>query len=185
MNFVEPIRDERDIEKLKEVLKSHNYRDYLLLILAINTGMKISDLLSLKFNDLKETDGFVSSIYINDHEYHINSLVKECCETYHNILSKNNKITDSYIFLSRKGCEAIDRSHAYRILNEAAKQSGLNCKVGPHTLRKTFGYHHYKKFQDIKYLQKLFHHNSSKQTFKYIGMEQSEKVNLKVKELNL
>ena len=45
-------------------------------------------------------------------------------------------------------------------------------KVGTHTLRKTFGYHHYQKFKDVAVLQKIFNHYSPQITMRYIGIDQ-------------
>lgn len=47
-------------------------------------------------------------------------------------------------------------------------------KIGTHTLRKTFGYHHYEKFKDVVMLQKIFNHSSTEITLRYIGIEQDE-----------
>ena len=50
----------------------------------------------------------------------------------------------------------------------------LEDKFGTHTMRKTFGYHHYKKFKDVAMLQKIFNHSSPEITLRYIGIEQDE-----------
>ena len=47
---------------------------------------------------------------------------------------------------------------AYKIINGVAKSVGIREKIGTHTLRKTFGYHHYKKNKDVAILQKIFNH---------------------------
>ena len=54
MNTVDPIRDIEQIRKMKDYLITRNYRDYLLFILGINTGLRISDLLNLKVSDVKD-----------------------------------------------------------------------------------------------------------------------------------
>lgn len=173
MNSVEPIKNEEDIKKLKDLLSKQNYRDYLLLVFSINTGMKITDILSLKFSDLMNNyKHFYSSINKNNIEYILNSFLLETLKNYYNMLEDNDDIMNTYVFKSRKGKDPIDRSHAYRILNNAAKIVGIDTNVGPHTLRKTFGYHYYKQHKDIKFLQKLFKHSSSKRTFQYIGLEE-------------
>ena len=41
-------------------------------------------------------------------------------------------------------------------------------------MRKTFGYHHYKKFKDIALLQEIFNHSSPSITLNYIGINQDE-----------
>lgn len=185
MNFVEPIRDIEDIEKLKSTLKEQNMRDYFLFVLGINTGMRISELLTLKVGDLMCNDNVVPSIQVKNEEIPINTVVKECFLLYQTSITKNENLVDTYLFQSRKGHDPIDRSHAYRILNDAAQKLGLPYKIGPHTLRKTFGYHYYKKNKDVKYLQKLFNHSSSKQTLSYIGELEIKNKNESIIELNL
>lgn len=66
----------------------------------------------------------------------------------------------------------MERTQCYRILNKASKEAGLDFKIGTHSLRKTFGYHHYKKFKDIAMLQKIFNHSSPEITLRYIGIDQ-------------
>ena len=50
----------------------------------------------------------------------------------------------------------MERTQCYRIINEACKETGFDYKVGTHTLRKTFGYYHYKKFIDVAVFQIIF-----------------------------
>ena len=68
----------------------------------------------------------------------------------------------------------MDRFGAYYILKEAAKSLHLQEKVGTHTMRKTLGYHHYKKFKDVAMLQKIFNHSTPQITLRYIGIEQDQ-----------
>lgn len=51
---------------------------------------------------------------------------------------------------------------------------GLQERVGTHTMRKTFGYHHYKQNRDVAMLQKIYNHSSPKITLEYIGIIQDE-----------
>jgi integrase len=78
---------------------------------------------------------------------------------------------------SRKGDnKPISRIQAYRVLNEVAEQLGLE-EVGTHTMRKTFGYHHYKKNHDVAILQDIFNHSAPSITLRYIGITDDEKDN--------
>lgn len=54
MNTVQPIRDIAMIAALKDVLMKQHYRNYFLFVLGINTGLRISDLLTLKVGDVRE-----------------------------------------------------------------------------------------------------------------------------------
>lgn len=59
MKYVEPIRSKEQINEMKVYLKSRNIRDCLLFVLGINSGLRISDLLALKINDIKNTDRII------------------------------------------------------------------------------------------------------------------------------
>ena len=54
MAFVQPIRDRKQIESMKKVLKANSLRDYCLFTLGINSGLRISDLLKLKVADVMD-----------------------------------------------------------------------------------------------------------------------------------
>ncbi len=177
MNKVDVIKNKEDIKKIKDFLMLSDFRNYFMFIVGINTGLRITQILSLKFSDLvDENNNIVDKLLFNNIEYHINDCVQECFWKY----IKNNKNdlnSRSYIFKSKKGDNPIERSQAYRILNHASKSVGVNIKIGTHTLRKTFGYHFYMQNKNLKYLQKLFNHSSINVTADYIGVD-CEKINL-------
>jgi integrase len=56
-------------------------------------------------------------------------------------------------------------------MNQAAAAVGLE-DIGTHTLRKTFGYHHYQQNKDVAILQQIFNHSSPSITLRYIGINQ-------------
>lgn len=53
-----------------------------------------------------------------------------------------------FLFKSQKGTNPITTIQVYRILNNAADFLGRD-DIGTHTIRKTFGYHHYKRFKNV------------------------------------
>lgn len=53
MNIVQPIRDKEMIKELKEYFKEQNERNYILFLLGINTGLRISDILRLRVRDVE------------------------------------------------------------------------------------------------------------------------------------
>ena len=184
MNKVDVIKNIEDIRKIKDFLMLSDFRNYLMFIVGINTGLRITQILSLKLSDVvDENKKIVDKISFNNITYCFNDYVQECLEKY--IKSNNSTLgSESYIFKSKKGDNQIERSQAYRILNDASKSVGLNIKVGTHTLRKTFGYHFYMQNNDLKYLRKLFNHSSINVTADYIGVDY-EKINLKYNSFNL
>lgn len=169
-NTVEPIKDKKQIDMMKNYLKLMNYRDYLLFLIGINTGMKVCDLLRLKFSDVLNYNSIKETVISKDKVYPINKSVSIAINKYIE-MDLGEHLFERYIFERSKGSEPIGRSHAYRIINQAAEMVGINQKIGLHTLRKTYGYHYYKKYKDISKLQTLFNHSAPSVTLKYIGIE--------------
>ena len=52
MKEVQPIRDLKDIAKMKEVLAKYSDRDCMLFTFGINCGLRVSDLLTLRVSDV-------------------------------------------------------------------------------------------------------------------------------------
>ncbi len=80
-----------------------------------------------------------------------------------------------FLFESRKkgkpNHKAISRQQAYNIMKETADHFDIE-NFGCHTLRKTFGYHHYQRNKDIEILRQIFGHSNPKVTAYYIGINQ-------------
>ena len=169
MKEVQPIREKEKIEEMKAELLKQGYRDYMFFVIGINTGLRISDLLKLKVSDVKDK----THILLTEQKtsktkrFLINSQLKQDIDKY-----INNMGNDEYLFQSQKGDnKAISRVQAYRILNKAAEQVGLE-EIGTHTLRKTMGYWHYKQYKDVALLQDIFNHSAPSVTLAYIGINQ-------------
>ena len=170
MGTVEPIRLKSDIRKVEAILAEQNDRDLLLFTLGINCGLRSSDILSLNVDDVKNKN----YIQITEKKtgkfkkFPINSKLKPMFKNYIKGRNSDSPLFES-IFKNR-----LERVSAYYIIRRACEKAGLEVKVGTHTMRKTFGYHHYKKFRDIAMLQKIFNHSSPLITLRYIGIEQEQ-----------
>lgn len=168
MNIVQPIRDLEKLDKMKSYLRLKNERDYMLFILGISTGLRISDILDLKKEDLLK-----SHVDIRETKTTKRKRVKLPGYIKKEVVPYAKRLADdSYVVKSRQGGNRpIDRSTAYRILRDAAEHVNLT-EIGTHTLRKTFGYHFYQQTKDVAILQELFNHSSPSITLKYIGIHQ-------------
>ena len=170
MKHVQPIRDLSKIEEMKNILKRQCYRNYFLFTLGINIGLRISDILKLRVKDVKgKTHIVITEKKTGKTKRHKinNSLQHEISQYIKGMKDEN------YLFASRngQGAKPISRVRAYMILNEAARDVGLN-EIGTHTLRKTMGYHFYSKTKDVALLQEIFNHSAPSITLKYIGINQ-------------
>ena len=170
MTTVEPIRKIENLKKLEKYLKKKSQRDLLLLTIGTNCGLRISDIVALNVGDVRNK----SHIQIIEKKtnkfkkFPINAKLKPMIEEY-----TKGKFSNDALFKTRFK-NRMDRFTAYRVIKTACKTVGLSEKVGTHTMRKTFGYHHYKKYKDVAMLQKIFNHSSSQITLKYIGIEQDQ-----------
>ncbi|MFS8189497.1 site-specific integrase [Rossellomorea marisflavi] len=168
MNLVQPIRDPEKIQAMKDYLKQKSDRDYILFLLGIGTGLRISDILKLKKEDLIDTH-----VSIRETKTRKQKRIRITPSIRKELLEYLKGFDDwEYVIQSRQGDnKAIDRSTAYRILREAAQHVRLR-EIGTHTLRKTFGYHFYKQTKNVAMLQEIFNHSSPAITLRYIGINQ-------------
>ena len=169
MEFVEPIRDKEKIEKVKRILKTNGSRDFLLFLLGINSGLRISDILKLKVRDVCNKD------YIEITEQKTRKYKKfPITNSFKSYLNEYimNKSAEEWLFPSQRGKKSITRVQAYRIITDACIKAGIRTRIGTHTLRKTFGYHFYQAYKDIALLQCIFNHSAPSVTLRYIGIDQ-------------
>ena len=170
MATVEPIRNKKDIQKIEKILAKQGARELLLFVIGTNCGLRISDILNLNVGDVRNK----SHIQITEKKtgkfkkFPINAKLKPLLEEF--IKSRKN---DEPLFLSHWG-HRLDRVTAYYIIRNACKKAKLQEKIGTHSMRKSFGYHHYQQFKDVVILQKIFNHSSPQITLRYIGIEQDE-----------
>ena len=59
MKFVQPIRNLDKIEEVKEFLKNGNIRNYIIFMIGINLGRRISDSVNLKAGQLRDRDRLI------------------------------------------------------------------------------------------------------------------------------
>lgn len=177
MEFVQPIRDEKQLEAMKRILKANNLRDYVLFVLGINSGLRISDILNLRVKDVLDEKGKIKErISILEKgtgklkDFTVGQTTAKALREY---LDHRLALGDP-LFPSRKGSGPITQQQAYRIINDAARMIGIKERIGTHTLRKTFGYMAIKRGVDVTRIQLLFNHSAPSVTLTYLGITQDE-----------
>lgn len=142
----------------------------LLFTIGTNCGLRISDILKLNVGDVRNK----SHIQIIEKKtgkfkkFPINSKLKLLFQEY-----TKGKRSDEPLFTTIFE-NRLERVAAYYIINDACKKAGLEERVETYTMRKTFGYHHYKKNKDVAILQKIFNHPAPQITLRYIGIGQDQ-----------
>ncbi|MDR0616114.1 MAG: site-specific integrase [Synergistaceae bacterium] len=185
---VDPIREIGKISEMKAILRTRGERDALLFTMGINTALRISDLLSLTLGDvINDQRQIVNTVALKERKtgkmkrFPLNASVKKAITAYIALRPKAGLLEP--LFASKRG-GFLSRWQARRILKEAGASVGLE-KIGTHSLRKTFGYHAYKRTGgDIGLVQKLLNHSTSGDTLRYIGIDREAMDNVYL-ELNL
>ncbi|MFE4525428.1 tyrosine-type recombinase/integrase [Cytobacillus firmus] len=166
MNFVQPIRDPDMILYMKKFLKEQSDRNYMLFVTGINSGLRISDILQLRVRDVRKS--YFNIIEIKTKKKKRIDMTTQLQKEFKWYIE--GKEDHEFLFRSREGLnQPIGRSMAYKILRQAADYVGLD-DIGTHTMRKTFGYHLYKKTGDVALLQKILNHSDPAFTLRYIGI---------------
>lgn len=187
-SLVQPITDWESINRMSEVLAEQSERNYLLFIIGINLGLRVSDYVTLTVGFFREAcrKGVVELIPSKSDKREIDEYgnvvgtfkivrlpipgdLKEAIEDY-----IEGKDDDEYMFPSRKGGTPIRRETVWTILNNASKKVGIQDNIGAHSMRKTFGYWHYKFNNDIHLLMEIFQHSSEAITLRYIGVTRED-----------
>lgn len=187
MNLAQPIKTETDLANFKDYYRKvkPNARNELLIVLGLNTALRISDILSLTWDDVYnfENNGYRNHIVIVEQktgklsQIYLNSNVLDTLKSYSEYLNQKNKIieTETYIFNHSNKNVPITRTQAFRIIKEAADYNHISGVISCHSLRKTFGYHAWKQGVSPALLVTVFNHSSFDITKRYLGIEQDDK----------
>ncbi|SFG24008.1 tyrosine-type recombinase/integrase [Neptunomonas qingdaonensis] len=143
--------------------------------IGINLALRISDLLSIKFNDISEDrliiqeskTGKIASIQLNP----------KALEIIHRIRQEHP--SHIYLFQSYRNKQAINRIPrplTRRAVGKAFASIGEEVKLdlGTHSMRKTRGYHLYQSTKDIARVMQMLRHSSERVTLRYIGVTQDD-----------
>ena len=172
---VDPIRFEKDIKKIKRLLKD-SPRDLLLFTMGINNGLRISDLLKLRVGDVREvaageTLRIKETKTGKENVLMINKSVHKILVEY---LEEAKPKNEDYLFQSRNGNnKPLTRETVHKMVKEWTRS--LKGHYGTHTLRKTFGYMQRTKYAvSFEVLCKRFGHSSPAITMRYLGIDDKE-----------
>lgn len=183
MNFVEPIRDRKKIQDLRKYLKGEgNFRNYCMIFLGLNSALRISDILSLKWKDVVNDDFEILDFFFvrekktkKFKKQRINENAKIAIKMYLDSMDLDDLSLDDYLFKSREGKnKSISRRMAWIIIKNACAGVGISECIGTHTMRKTWAYWAYRGGLDIAKIMDALNHSNISETKRYIGITQDE-----------
>lgn len=169
---VQPLRMKKEITDMIEAINmspSNSNRNVLLFKIGVSTGLRISDIVKLRVADVKGKSSFKirEGKTKKERTVHLNAIMADIADY------TEQMDIEGYLFASRKGDGHITTTQAYRILTSAADMLGRT-DIGTHSMRKTFGYHYYKRTHDVVTLMNIFNHADQSTTKRYIGITEEE-----------
>lgn len=160
-------------------------RDWAMWTIGVSLGLRISDLLSLKFGHLIDTDKKTIKPRIQIYEQKTgklnNCLVTESVKLALERYLESIKFTfdlDGYLFPSKKTKGKMYEECGWRILSSAGKALNLPLVIGSHTMRKSFANiaacvdKSCIDMNAITKVQGLFNHGDQRVTMTYLGTYQ-------------
>ena len=179
MAITEPIKDKAQLKRLAELfLHRGQFRNYTLVILGASTALRIGDLLRLKWSDVydSENDRYHSHITVVEQKTHKCKIVALNANILDALRLYRSHSRGNFIFSSnRKEDKAISRVQAWRIIQSAVEEIGIEGKVSCHSLRKTWGYHAWTsgKVSPVVIMD-ILNHSDYETTRKYLGVAQDD-----------
>lgn len=183
MGKSEPIRNYKDIERMKQYLLAQGrWRDHALITMGLNTALRISDLLKLRWGNVYnfKTSTFYLHIYIQEQKTKKQNIVSinPCiCDSLNLLKSHLPTVSEEdFLFQSRVNQpRPIHRSRAYAIIREMAEVLDMEGVISCHSLRKSFGYHAWKRGYSPAVIMEIYNHSSLQVTRRYLSINQDDK----------
>ena len=154
----------KEIEKLLMITESTPLaiRNKAMLELLYATGLRVTELITLKVSDLHLTMGFVRCLGKGSKEriVPLGDVAKEAVENYlqnsRNVLIKRNS-DEKVLFVNQHG-NPLTRQGFWKVLKTVAQNAGLHKNITPHTLRHSFATHLLENGADLRAVQEMLGH---------------------------
>lgn len=150
--------EDRELWKLRnEIHRSGNQMHICIIEILLQTGIRVSELVNIKLNDIKvsERKGSLQVIGKGNAKRTL-PLNKDARKAIEKYLEVRQYDRSEYLFIGQRG--AIKRNAVNLILNKYGER--VQIKVTPHMARHTLGYHLVKKQVEITTIQQILGHES-------------------------
>jgi site-specific recombinase XerD len=146
------------------ISKAANIKHKCIISLLYSAGLRKNELLNLKFSDIDSSRMFVivrQGKNKKDRQTILSPSVLDDLREYYKIWKPK-----TFLFESPKGTR-YSGSSVQQLVRDAAKRAGINKPVSPHMLRHSFATHLLEDGVDLRYIQSLLGHSSTKTTEVY------------------
>jgi len=158
-----------------DLSKPEGYRNKAIIETLYSCGLRVSELISIKMNDLYFEENFIK-IKGKGKKERLAPIGKSGQIAINEYINYGRKKLDidsqsaEYLFLSRKG-KKLTRVTIFTLVKEIAESSGLNKNISPHTFRHSFATHLVEGGADIRLVQMMLGHESITTTEIYAHLD--------------
>ena len=144
-----------------DLSKPEGQRNKAMLETLYSCGLRVSELVSVKFQDLFFAEGFIRVVGKGDKQRLVPISGKAIHEIELYLLDRNRseakKGSEDILFLSRRGT-ALSRVMVFLIIKELAETVGIKKKVSPHSFRHSFASHLLEGGANLRAIQAMLGH---------------------------
>lgn len=175
VNEVERIITQPDIKN------KQGLRDRAILETMYATGMRVSEVVNLKKDNVNLEVGFLRCIGKGNKERIIplgkkaSAIIKKYIEVSRPKILKNKE--SEFLFVSRFG-KKISRQSFWKIIKKYAKQAGIKKGIRPHILRHSFATHLLEGGADLRSVQEMLGHSniSTTQIYTHVNKDRLKSI---------
>ncbi len=159
-----------------DMSKQEGHRNKAIIETLYSCGLRVSELVNLKFSDLFFEEGFIRVIGKGNKERLVPvspsvekeiKLYNDHIRCHQNIVSGNENI----VFLNRRGAQ-LTRVMIFTIIKNLAAAIGLKKSISPHTFRHSFATHLIEGGANLRAIQEMLGHESITTTEIYTHLDQ-------------
>ncbi len=133
------------------IRNTQNLKHKILLELLYSCGLRASEAIELRFRDIDREKRLV---HIRDRTVPLPSSLAQHLEFFLRLMGNENPEPDSHVITSNTGGQICTNS-VQKIIEKAARESGIRKQISPNTLRHTFATHLLETGTDPKEIQNL------------------------------
>lgn len=168
------------IKEVGELIDSaQSLRDRLLLELFYATGMRVSEMVNLKVEDVDFDDGWIRILGKGMKERFV-PVGKNILKLLRKYIEEKRILPSGFLFSKSNG-KFITRESIWKIVKKYSLKAGIPRKVAPHTLRHTFATHLLENGADLRTIQELLGHSNidTTQIYTHINRRNIKEMHMK------
>ena len=159
-----------------DLSKNEGHRNRAMLETLYSCGLRVSELVGLRFSDLFFEEGFIRVIGKGNKErlVPVSPQVQKEIDIYQQHIRNHLNIqkgSENIVFLNRRGAQ-LTRVMVFTIIKNLAESIGLKKNISPHTFRHSFATHLIEGGANLRAIQEMLGHESITTTEIYTHLDQ-------------